>query len=77
MALSTAQRVHLRINKFIVRVFGVALLVVVFYQLWAVMGWYACIGSTAFDEHTRVTQECMDGWMSPIDDTVALVFSTK
>lgn len=76
MSLTKAQRLHYRINQIIVRVCCVAVLVIVFYQLWAIMGWYACIGNTAFEEHTRVTQACMDAWMGPIDGTASLLYSS-
>jgi|GEM_PF-6573839 len=73
MTQSTAQRIHQRINRLIVRSFVFVVVLVVFYQLWAVMGWYACIASTSLAEHTRVTQQCMDSWMQPIDGTAQLL----
>jgi len=75
MSQTTTQRIHYRINRLIMRTLAVVMVLVLFYQFWAVMGWYACIASTSMAEHTRVTQECMDSWMQPIDNTVKLVFA--
>ena len=72
---SWLSRINVALNRCVARLFVLAIAVLVFYHFWIVVAWYSCIGSTALDEHTRVTQECMDSWVYPFDVTASLIAS--